>query len=240
MFGRKDIQRIGQAVRTTEKVTHLPSPEDYRRGSLPEFLVKITASNGATPAAYSWTKYYVNSSGVPTVWPGSTPPAGTANAYEANAFPCPMNVFVWLTYVGNNIYQFKTPAEIFPVKVSVSGGIAGSMSAGTTCSFTYTVYDETGTDVIASSLTPDVTRYSNCQYITPSAKSPGIAYCDSGGTVHLYSVAQERPTGTVVTNITDFQVVDGSQQLQVKTQTQLVLDAGTKSGWTTIYTGSTC
>lgn len=74
----------------------------------------------------------------------------------------------------------------------------------------------------------------------PDTDSPGIAYLDSMGNIHLYSVAQEVAATAVTSNITHIQVVDSSMEIQVKYTDSLVLDSGNEGAWTTIYTGIQC
>jgi hypothetical protein len=165
---------------------------------------------------------------------------------HSHILPVGSVVWVWWEYDPGDSHTVRylmdeTPIGMFPVKCTKDGGSAGSMNSGTTCSFTYSLKDVFGHSIdSATGLTPAVTRYANCKYDTPADDSPGIAFYDGSGNIKLYSVAQEKPTGSVVTNITDIQVVDASHIIQVKTQDQLVLDNKDKSGWTTIYTGSTC
>jgi len=83
----------------------------------------------------------------------------------------------------------------FKVKVTRDGGQAGDINQ--TCSFTYAVTNERD-EVLSTGLTPDVGRIPNCEYFEPEAGSPGLGYYDAGG-FHLHSVAQERPTGDIVT-----------------------------------------
>lgn len=143
------------------------------------------------------------------------------------------------TVGGNPVFEMEvTPQGVFPVNVTKDGGYAGSMNDGQTCNFTYTVDAMDGTE-LGTFVTPDTPRVPNCKYNTPADDSPGIAYYD-GTTLHLYSVAQEIPTCAVVTNITDFQVVDGSYEIQVKTQDSLVWDNKDKTDWITVYTGAAC
>ena len=128
---------------------------------------------------------------------------------------------------------------MYSVTVTKDGGYPGSMHYDTDCSFTYTIKNCAG-KTLGTGLTPAVPRFPACKYNQPSDNSPGIAYYDGAGAIHLYSVAEEIPTTTVVTNITDFKVDDPTKPYQIKPQAQLVLDADDKSDWTTIYTGEDC
>jgi hypothetical protein len=254
-FDADGVRQIVDTVKTVKRGNLDGTAADkFRRTPNDQWFWGKTVTDSFTNNRYSVTRENVtNTSSVATdlvTWADSTGDyaatiTATNTAEEvtgSHLLPLGSIVRVWWEHdIGTtNTIRYtiqETPVGMFPVKITVAGGIAGSMSAGTTCSFTYNLTDVFGNS-LASGLTPVTPRYSNCQYNTPSAASPGIAYYDGG--VKLYSVAQERPTGSIVTNIVDYQVVDASQKIQVKTQSQLVLDSATISGWTDKYTGSTC
>jgi hypothetical protein len=218
-----------------------------------DFWAKVT-SYSAYPYHYAWTEQYDSGSNTlankPSGLSGTTTTNYAVNGWEqttagAHSPPLPSGTIVLIRRSfdssGNVVWRFnQLPPPMFPVKVTNDGGVAGSMASGTSCTLTYTVKDITGTTTLATTQTPDAKRYTSCAYNICGANSPGLAYLDSAGAIHLYSVAQETPVGSIVTNITDIQVVDASQLIQIKTQNQLVLDSASKSAFTTIYTGSTC
>ncbi|HWE04996.1 MAG TPA: hypothetical protein VG326_21490 [Tepidisphaeraceae bacterium] len=259
-INKSDIQRVGESVRRTEKVLHLSGPEQYRRGLIqPGFWAKL---NGYTPQSGSsgpWNYQFAEQHDTGTSSPptlGDKPSGRTdsitpaVNGWEvstagAHTPPIPSGTIVWMVMTFDAetppkaVFRFnQLPPPMFPVKVSTDGGSAGSMTGGTTCDFTYTVYAEDGSTQLATTKTPDVTRYSNCKYDTPGSKTPGLAYLDNSGAIHLYSVAQEKPSGTVVTNVTAVTINDSSHTIVITSQPQLVLDAGTTS--TSTYTGASC
>jgi hypothetical protein len=78
---------------------------------------------------------------------------------------------------------------VFPVTVTIDGGSAGTVS--TTCSYTYEVKALDGS-VIGTGKTPEVRRYPNVPYTTTPANSPGLAYVDADGVLHLFD-ANELP-----------------------------------------------
>lgn len=80
-------------------------------------------------------------------------------------------------------------AGVFPVTVTIDGGSAGSIS--TTCSYTYEV-KALDTSVIGTAMTPEKRRFPNTPYTATPANSPGLAYFDSDGALHLFD-ANELP-----------------------------------------------
>lgn len=72
---------------------------------------------------------------------------------------------------------------LFAVTVTIDGGSAGD--ASTTCSFTYEVKDLYGV-VIGEDMTPEKRRYPMVPYSTTPDDSPGTAYYDQDGTLHLF------------------------------------------------------
>lgn len=227
------------------------------------FWAKITGYSAASlgspggPYRYSWQEQYDTSDGFaqrPTDEGGRTSDTGdnyAINGWEHSAGgaggpPIPSGTYVWIILTfddqdpSNPVWRFNQyPPPSFPVQVTVDGGDAGDMKTATTCSFTYTVKSEDG-QTLATAQTPDIPRFPNCKYKTPGDGTPGMAYLDAMGMIHLYSVAKEIAHTAVTTNITHIQVVDSSQSIQIKTTDSLVLDCGNETGWTTIYTGSVC
>jgi hypothetical protein len=57
MFERRDLARLGRAVRATEKVTHLSGPEQYRRGQIvsPILYGKVATTYSPGSATVSLT-----------------------------------------------------------------------------------------------------------------------------------------------------------------------------------------
>ena len=78
---------------------------------------------------------------------------------------------------------------MFPVTVTIDGGSAGTVS--TTCSYTYEVKALDGS-VIGTGKTPERRRYPNVPYTTTPSNTPGEAYYDSDGVLHLFD-ANELP-----------------------------------------------
>lgn len=79
----------------------------------------------------------------------------------------------------------RRPAgDLFAVTCTIDGGSAGS--ASTTCSFTYTVTDLHGV-VIGEDMSPEQRRYPNVPYTTTPNDTPGLAYYDAAGDLHLWS-----------------------------------------------------
>jgi hypothetical protein len=82
--------------------------------------------------------------------------------------------------------------ELFAVQVTNDGGSAGDST--TTCSYTYTVQDLSGTTTLGSSIAPKKWRHSSAQrkMQAPASGSIGLAYYDASGTLCLYD-ANEVP-----------------------------------------------
>jgi hypothetical protein len=145
---------------------------------------------------------------------------------------------------GKAIYFSATALWMFPVQVSVDGGVAGSLTSSQNCTLTYSLFDIYGNALKDSSgtaittQTPDVPRFPTCKYNTPSANSPGLAYRDSAGTVHLYAVAQEIPATATVNTTTTVSYSGGAWQYS--TTPILVLDKGNEGSPITYVTGSGC
>ena len=117
------------------------------------------------------------------------------------------------------------PEVCFYVDLTQTGGSAGS--ATTTCSFTYTVALDSvnlGTSVAVSGA-----RIPNCEM---TAGTLGIACFKAGELVLLW--AAEVPVTKTVEVITAWQVDLTSGEVQKKTRSIVVLDAGTESDWTRI------
>jgi hypothetical protein len=93
------------------------------------------------------------------------------------------------------------PAQLFPVFVTVDGGVAGG--ATTDCSWTYKVFSffdgKPLQQMVSGQLkdvdkrSPAVPRFPKVTYAKPPALSLGIAYRDQEGTIKLYHVAAEFP-----------------------------------------------
>ena len=117
------------------------------------------------------------------------------------------------------------PEVCFYVDLTQTGGSAGS--ATTTCSFTYTVALDSvnlGTSVAVSGA-----RIPNCEM---TAGTLGIACFKAGALVLLW--ADEVPITQTATILTDWRVDGTTGEVQKKTRTIVVLDAGTESDWTKI------
>lgn len=98
-------------------------------------------------------------------------------------------------------YVRQIPNGCFAVKVTKTGGSAGSCS--TTCSWVYTVKNLAG-ETLATAQTPKEKRIANLEYFAPAADSIGIAYYDGAGLPILYSVAEEVPVIYIKTDSRTF------------------------------------
>ncbi|HZL38016.1 MAG TPA: hypothetical protein VFC78_22060 [Tepidisphaeraceae bacterium] len=142
----------------------------------------------------------------------------------------------------NSIFQANF---LIPIQAKVDGGVAGSLASSTNCSWTYSLFDLTGTALLDSGgsaitgQTPAVTRYHECAYDRPADYSAACAWRDTSGVLHLYHVAQEKPTGAQVTVITTVGFSAGGSWFYKNTP-MLVLDSGTESAETDYVTGAGC
>jgi hypothetical protein len=84
----------------------------------------------------------------------------------------------------------RRPAgEHFAVLVTQTGGVAGDED--TTCTFTYTVKDLYGV-TIGTVMSPEKRRFEDTPYVAGDTDTPGSAYYDQDGVLHLYD-ANELP-----------------------------------------------
>lgn len=88
-----------------------------------------------------------------------------------------------------------------------------------------------------------VTLVSAIGSITSSSSQMTLNYSTKDVVVfHAENAVTHTSTLSLVTftAITDIQINDSDQTIQIKTQDAYVFGKGAKSGWTTIYTGTTC
>ncbi len=83
----------------------------------------------------------------------------------------------------------RRPNQLFAVKVTISGGSAGSASSS--CTYVYTVTTLSGRQ-LGTNLTPQRRRFANVAYTSTPANSIGAAYFDETGAIKLYD-ANELP-----------------------------------------------
>jgi hypothetical protein len=144
----------------------------------------------------------------------------------------------------NSIYP--PSSYLIPIQVSVDGGVAGSMASSTSCTWTYSLYDLSGTALKDSAgnnintQTPAVTRFANCAYDRPANLSPALAWRDSTGTLKLYHVAGEKPTGATVTLASTVGFNSTTGAWYYKNTSIFVLDKGTEGSETDYVTGAGC
>jgi len=130
------------------------------------------------------------------------------------------------------------PPMMFPVLVTKDGGNAGDII--TNCSFTYTVKDLAGFE-LKTALAPECGRLPMTEYSEPSAESPGVAYRDASGTLHLYHVAGEVPVTKTTEVVTSFRYYTATHAFQLKKTSVRVLEkADEDTEWTDVVALTEC
>ena len=133
--------------------------------------------------------------------------------------------------------SFETSgADLFPVKVTKTGGVAGSTT--TDCTWSYTVDDVTGTE-LDTAVTASFDRIPKVEYKVVTADSFGIACYDTDDSLKLLHVCEEVPVSvTIAEVVTDLSVSGNNLQYKYRKCTVLTADDESASG--TWHAGTAC
>jgi len=128
--------------------------------------------------------------------------------------------------------------SLFAVLVTKDGGVAGD--AATDCTFTYTVKDLLGAE-LATALSPLRPRFAHTEYVEPGADSPGVAWYDAQGDLHLLEAVEEVPKTDLVAVLTSIRYDTTAHEFQYKkTNVRVIETEDEDAAWTAITDLTEC